>query len=205
MEKEKILGKKERILTSEAYLVGRSVVIPTDTIYGITALALDKKAVARLYRIRKRDLNKPFIILISSFKDLLLFGVDIKKEQRVWLSRFWPGKLTAILPCDGVEFKYLHRGKKSLAFRLPDNKWLLQLITEVGPIIAPSANLQGGKPAETIEDAYNYFNGRVEYVDVGRLKGSPSTIVSFEDGFKIIRQGSLKIKKNEYFRSDINN
>ncbi|MCK9578151.1 L-threonylcarbamoyladenylate synthase [bacterium] len=201
----KQLGKKEIDLMAKAYSSGKPIVIPTDTIYGITVPALDKKAVLNLYKLKKRDKEKPFIILVSSLRDIALFGVKLSKEEKKWLQIMWPGKITAIFRCNDTKFKYLYRNKKALSFRIPDDKWLIKAISKLGPLVAPSANIQGCEPSITIEEAFDYFKDKALYIDAGRLNKKPSTIVSFVDGFKIIREGSLKLKKNEYFRPDINN
>lgn len=205
MKKKAVFGKKEIELIRAAYSLGLAVVIPTDTIYGVTALALDRKGVLGLYKLRKRDIKKPFIILISSLDDLALFEVELSDSEKIWLKSVWPNRLTVILPCKQKEYTYLHRGSKALAFRIPDNKWLIKLIKTVGPIVAPSANVEGEKFAETIEEAYNYFGDKAVYLDAGRIKGNSSTIVSLVDNFRIIRQGGYKLKKNEYFRPNIDN
>jgi len=160
-------------------------VIPTDTIYGVVCSAMNKKSVEKLYKIRKRDLKKPMIILISSIKDLSLFNVKIDKKIT---GKYWPGKVSIIAPVNKLE--YLHRGKKSLAFRLPDNKDLIKVLKISGPIVAPSANIEGKEPAETIEEAYNYFQDKADfYVDCGKLKSKPSKIVSLlNNKIEIIRK-----------------
>jgi len=164
---------------------GRIGVIPTDTIYGIVCSAMKKKSVEKLYKIRKRDSKKPMIILISSLKDLNLFGVKIDKKIT---DKYWPGKVSIIVPIKKLE--YLHRGKNSLAFRLPDNKALIKLIKISGPIVAPSANTEGEKPAETIEEAKEYFKDKIDfYVDCGKLKSKPSKIISLlNNNIEIIRK-----------------
>lgn len=160
-------------------------VIPTDTIYGIVCSAMNKKSVEKLYKIRKRDLKKPMIVLISSIKDLNLFAVKIDKKIT---NKYWPGKVSIIVPI--AKFEYLHRGKNSLAFRLPDNKDLIKLLKISGPIVAPSANIEGGEPAQTIEEAYNYFQDKIDfYIDCGKLKAKPSKIVSLVNNkIEIIRK-----------------
>jgi len=160
-------------------------VIPTDTIYGIVCSAMNKKSVEKLYKIRKRDLKKPMIILLSSIKDLNLF--DIKIDKKI-TDKYWPGKVSIIVPIK--KFTYLHRGKESLAFRLPDNKDLIKLLKLSGPIVAPSANVEGGEPAQTIEEAYNYFQDKIDfYVDCGKLKSKPSKIISLMDNkIEVIRK-----------------
>jgi len=164
---------------------GRIGVIPTDTIYGIVCSAMKKKSVEKLYKIRKRDSKKPMIILISSLKDLNLFGVKIDKKIT---DKYWPGKVSIIVPIK--KLGYLHRGKNSLAFRLPNNKALIKLIKISGPIVAPSANTEGDKPAETIEEAKEYFKDKIDfYVDCGKLKSKPSKIISLlNNNIEIIRK-----------------
>lgn len=166
---------------------GKIGVIPTDTVYGIVSSAFNKKSVAKLYSIKKRDLKKPMIILISSLKDLDLFGAKIEKEIA---KKYWPGKVSIITPCASKKFEYLSRKEKSLAFRLPDDKFLAALIKVSGPLVAPSANPEGKKPAETIERAIDYFGNKADlYVDFGKLKSKPSKIISIKDGkAKIIRK-----------------
>ncbi|MCK9393889.1 MAG: L-threonylcarbamoyladenylate synthase [Candidatus Paceibacterota bacterium] len=201
-----VFGKKEINIVKTAYSLKRAVVLPTDTIYGITAPALDKKAVLNLYDLKGRNLEKPFIILISSLDDLLAFGVKLDNKKSDWLKKIWPQKITVTFPCNKKKFSYLHRGTGLLAFRIPDNKWLTQLIKIAGPIVAPSANTQGKVPAEIVREAYEYFGDSVTYLDGGKIKGKASTIVSLENNsFEIIRQGSYKLKKNEYFRSGSDN
>ncbi|MFA5368416.1 MAG: L-threonylcarbamoyladenylate synthase [Candidatus Paceibacterota bacterium] len=167
--------------------LGKIGVIPTDTIYGIVCSALNKKSVKKLYKIRKRSLEKPMIILISSIKDLELFDVKIEKEI---IKKYWPGKVSIIADYLGKNFTYLSRKEKSLAFRLPNNKLLINILKISGPLVAPSANTEGKKPAETIDQAIDYFGDIVDfYVDFGRLKSKPSKIITIKNKkIKIIRK-----------------
>lgn len=172
---------------------GETGILPTDTIYGILGSALNKKTVEKIYRLRKRNKEKPMIILISSLKDLKLFNV--KADERI-LKKFWPNPISIILPCTDKNFRYLHRGKNSLAFRLPDHPLLLRILKKTGPLVAPSANFEGEKSSETSEEAFNYFRNKTSfYLDAGRLQSKPSTIISLTDNnIEVIRQGVIKIK-----------
>lgn len=155
------------------------MVYPTDTIYGILGNALSKSVVSKIYKIKGRDENKPFIILISKIEDLKLFGIKISKEQQTFLKSVWPGKVSVILPCTSKKFSYLHRGTNSLAFRLPKKKFLQALLQKTGPLVAPSANPQALPPAKTIREAKNYFGDTVDmYVSGGKLEGKSSTLIS---------------------------
>lgn len=171
-------------------------VIPTDTIYGLVGSALNKKAVQRIYKARKRNLKKPLIILISKISDLNLFGVD--KIPKKDLSRAWPNKISIILPLskEGIlKYKHLHRGTKKLAFRLPKNKKLLQILKKTGPLVAPSANFEGEKPAENIKEAEKYFKDSIDfYYGKQTLKGAGSTLLEFDgEKFSLKREGAVSL------------
>lgn len=177
--------------------VGGIGVIPTDTLYGLVGSALKKTTIERLYHIRRRDLKKPFIVLISSVSDLKKFGINLNDLQKKALKDFWPGKVSVILPCKSKKFEYLHRGKQTLAFRLPDDEQLIKLLKKVGPLVAPSANRAGDQPAATFSEARKYFTDEVDfYVDGGKLKSKPSTIIEIgKDGrIEVLRAGVVKIK-----------
>ena len=176
---------------------GGIVIAPTDTLYGILANALDKNAVKKVYKLKGRDTSKPFIILIPSVDYLSLFGIKpTLKEKRLLESR---GITVVIDLSEEVldKFEYLHRGQKSLAFRIPDNEELIQFLKNLKlPVIAPSANPEGEKPASDIQEAVRYFGNKVDlYIDKGKLEGKPSTIVKIKDRLKILRKGSKDIKE----------
>jgi len=172
-------------------------IIPTDTIYGVVASAWSKKAVERAYKTLKRNPKKPFIILIGSIGDLALFKIKLDNATRKTLKELWPGKISIILPVTSKKFQYLHRGKKSMAFRLPKKKSLVNLLKKTGPLISTSANPEGKKSAETIAEARKYFGGKIDfYVSGGRIKSQPSTLVEIKNGkIHVLRKGAVKISK----------
>jgi L-threonylcarbamoyladenylate synthase len=183
--------KKASLLLKE----GSIGVIPTDTIYGIVGSALDKDIVQKIYKLKRRSQKKPMIILISSIKDISKFNVKITSEQKKVLKDIWPGKVSVILDCEKESFKYLHRGTKKLAFRMPRKKILLEILKKSGPLVAPSANWEGYPPATKISEGKKYFSDKVFYLNGGILKGKPSTLISFNgNNIKIERFGSKKIK-----------
>jgi L-threonylcarbamoyladenylate synthase len=171
-------------------------VLPTDTIYGLVGSAISRKAVFRIYRLRKRNPQKPFIILIGSLDDLNLFKIKIDKYSYKILRKIWPNAVSVVLPCARKKFFYLHRGGKTLAFRFPKNKALTDILKQTGPLIAPSANPEGFRPAETIEQAKEYFGRGVDfYLDKGIIKGPASTLIEIKNKkIFILRQGAMKIK-----------
>lgn len=170
-------------------------ILPTDTIYGLVSSALAEKTVRRIYKLRKRNFRKPMIILISSLNDLSIFGIKVNKKLKKILLRFWPGKVSIILPCPSKKFFYLHRGVKTLAFRFPKNKNLIKLLKKTGPLVAPSANFEGSPPAKDIKEAKKYFGGQVDfYVDKGKMVSLPSTLISIKNNkVSILRAGATRI------------
>lgn len=178
---------------------GEIGVIPTDTLYGLIASAMDPEAVERIYRVRGRDEGKPCIALISDQSDIeRFFGLSLS-GLATKLAEMWPGKVSVILPCPDAKWAYLHRGTKTIAFRVPDKSDLRELLRETGPLIAPSANPQGMPPAKTIEEAEGYFGDDADfYVDGGTLDSEPSTVVRFTDGkLSVVRKGAVKIPNQE--------
>ena len=159
---------------------GEVVVIPTDTIYGIVGRAEEADTVERIYKIRKRNKEKPCIILISEIEDLKKFSVQITEEQGKILSEFFPASIptSVILDCEDSKHAYLHRDTNTLAFRMPTDEGLRNLIKQTGPILAPSANLEARPPSENIDEARDYFGDFVDlYVDGGEIVGKASKII----------------------------
>lgn len=184
------------VLVADLLARGAVGVLPTDTIYGIVGSALMKDAVERIYRLRKRNPEKPMIILISSARDLRLFGIKpVPRAARV-LRKIWPGKVSVILPCSSKKFVYLHRGTKTLAFRVPASASLRGLLAKTGPLVAPSANFEGEAPSRTIAEAKRYFGDHVEfYGAAGRTASKPSTLIAIgkEGAVTVLRQGAVKL------------
>ncbi len=162
-------------------------IMPTDTLFGVVGLARNPKAVERIYALKGRDENKPFIILIGSIEQLGEFGIMLTDAQRAYLASVWPGKVSVILPTPSEELAYLHRGTQSLAFRLPKKLWLRRLLKKTGPLVAPSANPQGMQPAATVREARAYFGNRVDFYMFGlRREGKPSKLVSLVSGEPVV-------------------
>ena len=164
-------------------------VIPTDTLYGVVGSALIPKAVERIYALRKRARSKPMIILVGSLAHLRRFGVNPGKEEKKLMRKMWPGPVSIIFSCPLKKFSYLHRGTKTLALRLPKKRSLRALLRAVGPLVAPSANPQGRRPARTVREAQRYFGDRVDfYVQGGRLTAKPSSVI------KMAKNKTIKLR-----------
>lgn len=181
--------KREVTLAEAALLLqnGGVGILRTDTLYGIVASADNAKAVARVYRLKQRDPTKPFLILIAKRSDIAHFGVSVTPAITKAMKQYWPGPTTLVLDISDAravkKLQYLHRGTTSLAFRVPNNTKLMQLLKQTGPLIAPSANIEGEEPARTMKEAQAVFGKKVDfYEDGGRVKRKrPSRIYKVSD------------------------
>jgi L-threonylcarbamoyladenylate synthase len=164
------------------------VVMPTDTLYGVVGLALSKETVERIYDTRRRAPNKPCIILIGKIGELEKFSIKLSDEQKNKLGEFWPGPVSIVLDCKEERFSYLHRGTNTLAFRLPSNSDLQNLLKTTGPLVAPSANIEGMPVANNTKEAKDYFGDKVDlYIDGGEIIGKSSKVIKLNtDGSEII-------------------
>ncbi len=151
---------------------GKVLVCPTDTVYGLICDAENKRAVKRLFEIKRRDKNKPVPLFVKDMK-MAKEIARIDKEQELFLKKVWPGKLTAVL-------KSNKRG--TVGLRIPDYKFINQLLLKTGrPITGTSANISGKPSSNKIKEIIEQFEGQ-EYqpdliVDAGNLKKSQPSIV----------------------------
>lgn len=163
-------------------------VMPTDTIYGVVGRAENRETVEKIYALKKRVPDKPFIILISNINDIEKFSIELSYDLRKVLASYWPSPISIIIDCPSGDFEYLHRGTNSLAFRMPKEESLLLLLSETGPLVAPSANTEGMPPAEDINQAKEYFKDGVDYyMDRGKIIGKASKLI------KLHKDGSITI------------
>ncbi len=175
---------------------GALVVMPTDTVFGFITSAFSKNSVERLYEVRGRNLNKPCIILCSSLSDLPSLGIVLNEVESGILEKIWPNSVSVILNCPSKKFDYLHRGSGTLAVRIPKSLQLRAFLAKTGPVLAPSANLQGLPVAKNIREARKYFGNKVDVYVSGKSKEQVSTLVVIENGkVSVLREGAVDINK----------
>lgn len=172
---------------------GGIAVIPTDTVYGICAIAADKEAVEKLYKLKKREL-KPGTVIASSIGKLIDLG--IKRRYLKAVEQYWPGAISIEIS-HGLD--YLSQSTGRQAFRIVKDPRLVQLLEKTGPLLTSSCNQPGKKPAVNIDEAKKYFASDVDlYIDGGDLSNrEPSTLIRVvDDVIEVIREGSVKIDEN---------
>lgn len=164
---------------AEVILRGGVVLMPTDTIYGLSALATDEIAISRILSLKGRHTIKPFICLVDSLEMAENYAI-ISAKCRKYLLAFWPGPVSIILPSRFKLPSVVQANLPTIALRWPRLSWLRQLIHLVGqPIVSTSANLVGEPPLTDITMVSQYFApDKLDLiVDGGRLKNSPSSLI----------------------------
>jgi L-threonylcarbamoyladenylate synthase len=152
---------------ADALTSGSVVLLPTDTIYGLHAVASNEDAVAHLAEMKGRDKTKPFIILASAISQLPDLGITASPEIVKALDSIWPAPLTAILPGVG----------KTLAVRIPALDWLRSLIERTGPLVSTSANRSGEAAVDRPSALAGDLQTELDIVDGGVRSGEPSAIL----------------------------
>ncbi len=159
---------------------GGLVVFPTETVYGLGCNALDKKAVTKIFQVKKRDQGKPLPILIGQKKDLILLVKTIPPLAQKLMKRYWPGPLTLVFHKSKLISALVTGGEKKVAVRLPDSRLVRALVRRAGvPLIGTSANLSGQGSISSVEKVIKQFRNKVDLIiDSGELKKSKvSTVV----------------------------
>lgn len=149
---------------TEALKRGGIAVVRTDTLYGIIALASNEAAVEKVFAVKHRNPSKQCIVLIPSAQSVPAHAAQIA----IFSSPDQPP--TSVIVPRSNEPEWLLRGGNTIAYRAVRDPFLKQVVETVGPVIAPSANLEGLAPARTIEEARDYFGDTVDvYVDGGEV------------------------------------
>lgn len=177
---------------------GRLIVLPTDTVYGVGCDPFERGAIEDLLAVKGRTETKPPPVLGASVEALLELGsfASPSREHEVAqiAEAFWPGPLTLIIPTTRKFGWDTTAVGQTVAVRFPNEPIARSLLTETGPLAVTSANTTGAPPAQTVEEARQYFGDQVAlYFDGGPSKGSiPSTILDCSgEWFRIVRQGAI--------------
>lgn len=174
---------------------GQVGVLPTDTVYGLVAAAANPDAVNRMYVIKQRD-TKPGTIIAASIDQLVELGIARRYVTAV--AQYWPGAVSVVIPAVEQHLAYLHRGKQTLAVRIPDKPAVQALLMQTGPLATTSANMPGEPTAISIHEAQAVFHKTVDfYVDGGdMIDAQPSTVIRVvDDAVEVLREGAVAIKE----------
>lgn len=172
---------------------GGAVVLPTETVYGLFAQALNEDAVNRVYQLKQRPRDKAMNLNVSNLNDIYFFSQNPPHYLEKLYNRFMPGPLTIILKAnENVPF-WVNSGLDTVGFRLPRHEKTLRLIAETGPLIGPSANVSGQESGKEFTKVLSQFSEKLEGIaDDKALTGIDSTILDLSGPkARILRQGSI--------------
>jgi L-threonylcarbamoyladenylate synthase len=180
----------------EILRAGGLVAFPTDTVYGVGALAFDGRAIESIYAAKERPAEKAIPILIADMQDMEKVGTDIPQTAYRLAACFWPGPLTCIIPKQPTLPEAVS-ATATVGVRVPDHEVARALLRAAGPMAVTSANISGEPSPSTAKEVYNQLNGRIPLIiDGGRTPGGmPSTVVDCSTSeLKILREGPLSEK-----------
>jgi len=163
----------------EVLRAGGLVAFPTDTVYGVGALAFDEVAVESIYNAKDRPTEKAIPILIGGTEDLDKVTAEIPAMAAKLAARFWPGPLTLVVPKQ-PNLPDVVSASPTVGVRVPDHPVARELLRAAGPMAVTSANISGQDSPKTAEDVSRQLNGRIPLIlDGGETPGGvPSTVVN---------------------------
>ncbi|HEL1596189.1 TPA: threonylcarbamoyl-AMP synthase [Streptococcus suis] len=172
---------------------GGAVILPTETVYGLFAQALNEDAVNRVYQLKQRPRDKAMNLNVSNLNDIYFFSQNIPFFLEKLYNRFMPGPLTIILKANEKVPFWVNSGLDTVGFRLPNHEQTLRLISETGPLIGPSANISGNESGKKFSDIQAQFSVDLPGIeDDQALTGIDSTILDLSgQKARILRQGAI--------------
>ncbi|HER0629173.1 TPA: threonylcarbamoyl-AMP synthase [Streptococcus pyogenes] len=172
---------------------GDALVLPTETVYGLFAKALDEKAVNAVYDLKQRPRDKAMNLNVADFNSILAFSKEQPRYLKKLYQAFLPGPLTIILKANDQVPYWINSGLSTVGFRSPSHPITAALIQKTGPLIGPSANLSGKASGRVFDHIMQDFDFQVfGYADDPFLTGKDSTILDLSgERAVILRQGAI--------------
>ena len=195
-----VIGKD---IEAAAFLLqkGELVALPTETVYGLAANALDGEAVLKIYEVKNRPSFNPLIIHVASQNDFRLYADNIPNKCLLLAEKFSPGPITFLLSKKEIIPDLVTAGSDKVAIRIPDHPLTLQLLRLLEfPLAAPSANPSGYVSPVSAQDVADGLADKIPYIlDGGECKvGVESTIIGFvNDEVIIYRLGGIAVEEIE--------
>lgn len=191
------INKAKLILQS-----GGLVAIPTETVYGLAADALNTDAVASIFSTKNRPSFDPLIVHLKHLEDVEKYVVKWTDKAYTLARKFWPGPLTLLLEKKDIIPDLVTSGMEKVAIRIPDQELTLALLHQLkSPLVAPSANPFGYVSPTTPHHVNDQLGDKIPYIlDGGSCEiGLESTIIGFDehDEATIYRLGGLSVEKIE--------
>lgn len=200
-----LLGNtKEDITRAAAFLrEGGVVAMPTETVYGLAADALDGAAVRKIFLAKRRPMDNPLIVHIADVNDIEKFNLvsEIPQSAKLLAEHFWPGPLTMIMKKSDIIPDEVSAGLSTVAVRLPSHETARALIRESGTVLAaPSANKSGSPSPTTAQHVMDDLSGVIDAVVDGGMcdVGVESTVITLATNPpRLLRPGLVTVEEIE--------
>ncbi len=178
---------------------GDLAVLPSDTVYGIFGDATNINTIKKVDEAKHS--NKPHLIVVSSIEMLKEYVSEINDLQNKLINKYWPNTLTILFKKNDKIDNELTKGSEYIGIRMPDNKFLLELISKLNkPLISSSANITNEKVITNTKLLDDEIKSKVSYIyDAGDLSDIASTLIKIDNNkIVFLREGILanKIKKD---------
>ncbi len=186
----------ELIKLSANDILGKVIVFPTDTVYGIGALSNDTKGIKKIYDLKHRDKSKPLACLAADVEDILPV-VNINNDRTLEFMKYWPGALTLIF--EKKNKKLIDENLSTVAFRIPNSTVALKILNHFGIMAVTSMNISGDEPLNDLKSIEENFKDVIDYlvIDEETLSTVSSTILDISTiTVKVLRKGELLEKLN---------
>lgn len=185
MDKDKIIN---------TLIQGGILAFPTDTVFGLGCI-MDEKAIKKIYKAKKRDLNKPLPMMCSGLRMINKVAYVNDKEKKL-IKKFAPGPITIIFDKKENVDDYISQGLDTIGIRVPDDKFILEIIKGINaPLMVTSANISDSGSLLKWQDVYKQLNGKIDGIVCEDAKGEKaSVIVDARKKIKILREGPISLK-----------
>ena len=185
LNRDEVMGRVREVIT-----MGGLVIIPTDTVYGISADYFSAEARERVMDVKKRPEEKGFIVLVGSKDQVKDFAREELPDDAL---KLLPGALTLVM---NNKYSYLY-GEESIAVRMPGDPAVREMLERVGrPVVSTSANISGDEGLNDRESLVKVFGGKVELIvtEEKRKVGKPSTVLDIRKRpYEVLRQGEFEV------------
>lgn len=181
---------------------GNIICFKTDTIWGFSAKSTDENSIKNLYKIKKRNPDKPFIFLIKKEQDLLQLVENLNGTEKKLINTFWPGPLTIIFNAKkDLDILKPYKENKTIALRMPKDDLCQNLLSKLAyPLPSTSVNYEGQEPLNSFNKIVKTFKNEsfaiLKQSNFLNTKEISSTIVRVvNNDIQILREGEIKKEK----------
>jgi L-threonylcarbamoyladenylate synthase len=173
---------------------GGIVALPTDTVYGLVAVASEGAAVERVYETKARDPAQPMPLFVASIEQAELVA-ELNEAARVLAARFWPGAVTIVVPKKPAFPTRAAVGEKTVGLRVPADPFLREAARQLGPLTGTSANIAGREECHSAAEVRAQLGATVDLIVDAPVSatGTPSTVVdcTHAASVRVLREGAV--------------